>query len=243
MVKRWPERAPRVVAMPLPVAQGAPVAIEDIHHQYTASGPEVLCGVTLRITAGEFVALTGPSGSGKTTLLHLLAALHQPTAGRVVVAGVDTHALRGNALAAFRREQVGLIFQRFHLLPGLTALENVMAPLLPYRPAGELRERAHELLARVRMERRAADLPGTLSGGEQQRIAIARALIAGPRLLLADEPTGSLDRTNGAAVMDLLQELQPAGSMTLIVATHDAQVAARATRALRIAEGSIAEGD
>jgi putative ABC transport system ATP-binding protein len=243
VLKRWPERVPRVVAMSPTVTQGAPVAIEDIHHRYTASGPEVLCGVTLRIVAGEFVALTGPSGSGKTTLLHLLAALHQPTAGRVVVAGVDAHALRGSALAAFRRERVGLIFQRFHLLPGLTALENVMAPLLPYRPAGELRARARGLLARVRMERHAAALPGTLSGGEQQRVAIARALIAGPQLLLADEPTGSLDRTNGAAVMELLQELQAAGSMTLIVATHDPQVAARASRSLRIAEGSIVEGE
>jgi putative ABC transport system ATP-binding protein len=221
---------------------GASVVVEDVHRRYGIAGVEALRGVTLRIAGGEFVAITGPSGSGKSTLLHLIAALDLPTTGQVVVDGVDTRTLRGSALAAFRREHVGLIFQSFHLLPALTVLENVMAPLLPYRPARELRARARALLARVQMEHRANHLPGELSGGEQQRVAIARALIASPRLLLADEPTGSLDSAAGFAVMDLLQELRADGAMTLVVVTHDPRMAARAPRIVQMEDGLIVDG-
>ncbi|HLZ21641.1 MAG TPA: ABC transporter ATP-binding protein [Ktedonobacterales bacterium] len=222
---------------------GATIVIEEVHRRYDPSGVDALRGVSLRVAAGDFVAVTGPSGSGKSTLLHLIATLDHPSSGRIIVDGVDTASLRGNALAAFRREHIGLIFQRFHLLPGLTALENVMAPLLPYQPTRALRERAAMLLARVRMEHRARHVPGELSGGEQQRIAIARALIANPRLLLADEPTGSLDSKTGFAVMDLLQELQAGGAMTLVVATHDPRVAARAPHSFHIDNGSVATGE
>jgi putative ABC transport system ATP-binding protein len=218
---------------------GAAVDVVDVWKRYEAGDVEALRGVTLHIGGGEFVTICGPSGSGKSTLLHLLASLDLPTSGRVLVDGVDTTTLRGSALAAFRRERIGLVFQGFHLLPALTALENVMAPLLPYRPLRELRERARRLLAQVQMERRAHHLPGELSGGEQQRVAIARALIASPRLLLADEPTGSLDSATGFAVMELLQELQHANAMTLVVVTHDPRVAALAPRTIKIEDGAI----
>ena len=220
---------------------GATVDVVDVWKRYEAGQVEALRGVTLHIEGGEFVTLCGPSGSGKSTLLHLLASLDLPTSGRVLVDGVDTSSLRGSALAAFRRERIGLIFQGFHLLPALTALENVMAPVLPYRPLRKLRERARMLLAQVQMERRAYHLPGELSGGEQQRVAIARALIANPRLLLADEPTGSLDSATGLAVMELLQELQLTCSMTLVVVTHDPRVAALAPRTVKIEDGAIVQ--
>lgn len=221
-------------------APGAAIDVLDVCKRYEAGGVEALRGVTLHIAGGEFVALCGPSGSGKSTLLHLLASLDLPTSGRLLVDSVDTSSLRGRELAAFRRERIGLIFQGFHLLPALTALENVMAPLLPYRPVRELRERARLLLSQVQMEGRANHLPGELSGGEQQRVAIARALIARPRLLLADEPTGSLDSATGFTVMELLQELQRASAMTLVVVTHDSRVAALARRTLEIEDGILA---
>lgn len=236
-------QAQAIVAPPsTDVVRGAPIVVKDAHRRYGPSGVEALRGVTLRVAGGDFVAVTGPSGSGKSTLLHLIATLDQPTSGQVLVDGVNTASLHGNALAAFRRERIGLIFQGFHLLPGLTALENVMAPLLPYQPTRTLRERAALLLERVHMEHRIRHVPGELSGGEQQRIAIARALIAGPRLLLADEPTGSLDSATGFAVMDVLQELQADGAMTLVVATHDPRVAARAPRTIHMDNGEVVPG-
>jgi len=243
MTSHEPESGPGSVTASAQTAGGASVMVEGIHRRYGIAGIEALRGVTCNIAGGEFVTITGPSGSGKSTLLHLIAALDLPTAGRVVVDGVDTRTLRGSALAAFRRERVGLVFQQFHLLPALTVLENVMAPLLPYRPGKELREQARALLARVHMESRASHLPGELSGGEQQRVAIARALIASPRLLLADEPTGNLDSAAGFAVMDLLQELGADGAMTLVVVTHDQRIAARAPRTLRMEDGLIISDD
>ncbi len=222
-------------------AGGAAVDMVDVYRRYETGQVEALRGITMHIDAGEFVTICGPSGSGKSTLLHLLASLDLPTTGRVLVDGVDTSALRGSALAAFRRERVGLVFQGFHLLPALTVLENVMAPLLPYCSLRTLRERARLLLARVGMEQRANHVPGELSGGEQQRVAIARALIASPRLLLADEPTASLDSATGFTVMELLHELQYTCSMTLVVVTHDPRVAALAPRTIRIEDGVIAQ--
>lgn len=216
------------------------ICAEDVHLRYAANEVEAVRGVTLSIQRGEFLAIMGPSGSGKSTLLHLLAALDFPTAGRVVVDGVDTQRLRGSALARFRREHVGLIFQKFHLLPTLTVIENVMAPLLPYRPTRPLRLEAQELLARVGLEQRAQHLPGELSGGQQQRVAVARALIAHPMVLLADEPTGSLDSATGGAVMDLLQALREPDATTLVIVTHDPRVAERAQRRVRMEEGLLA---
>jgi len=220
-------------------SQGASVIVDDIHKIYGAGRVEALRGIALHIESGAFVSITGPSGSGKSTLLRILASLDQPTTGSVIVDGVDTRQLSGDALAAFRREHVGLIFQGFRLLPALSVLENVMAPLLPYRSSKKLREQAWTMLSRVGMESRARHLPGELSGGEQQRVAIARALIAHPHLLLADEPTGSLDTVTSHAVMDLLQELQADGAMTLIVVTHDPKVASRAQYIVKMEDGVI----
>ncbi len=216
---------------------GAAIALDDVHKSYGTV--EVLCGVTLHVEQGTFISLTGPSGSGKSTLLRILASLDQPTSGRVIVDDIDTRQLMGNALATFRREHVGLIFQNFRLLPALNVLENVMAPLLPYRASKRLREQGRAMLARVGMEARATYLPGELSGGEQQRVAIARALVANPHLLLADEPTGSLDTKTGHTVMDLLQELQVEGAMTLFVVTHDPKIATRARYLFKMEDGNI----
>jgi len=219
-------------------AQDAIITIEDVHKRY--GDVEVLWGITMHVERSAFISITGPSGSGKSTLLRIIASLDQPTSGRVVVDGVDTRKLVGSALAVFRREHVGLIFQSFRLLPALSVLENVMAPLLPYRSAKLLREQGRTILARVGLEARATHLPGELSGGEQQRVAIARALVANPHLLLADEPTGSLDSATGQSVMDLLQELQAASATTLVVVTHDAKVAARAQHLYTMEDGKFA---
>ena len=217
--------------------QDAIIAIEDVHKRY--GEVEVLRGITLHVARSAFISLTGPSGSGKSTLLRIIASLDQPTSGRVMVDSMNTSTLTGSALAAFRRERVGLIFQSFRLLPALSVLENVMAPLLPYRPAKLLREQGRATLARVGMEARASHLPNELSGGEQQRVAIARAIVANPHLLLADEPTGSLDSATGEAVMDLLQELQSTSATTLVIVTHDARIASRAQHLYKMEDGKI----
>ncbi len=219
--------------------QNVIIAIEDAHKHY--GDVEVLRGITLHVERSAFISLTGPSGSGKSTLLRIIASLDQPTSGSVIIDGVDISTLTGSALAMFRRERVGLIFQSFRLLPALSVLENVMAPLLPYRPAKLLREQGRETLARVGMEARASHLPNELSGGEQQRVAIARAIVANPHLLLADEPTGSLDSATGEAVMDLLQELQSTSATTLVVVTHDNRVATRAQHLYKMEDGKIAK--
>ena len=213
------------------------IAIKDVHKSFGVV--EVLQGITLYVERGSFISLTGPSGSGKSTLLRIIASLDQPTSGQILVDGVDPSILTGSGLAVFRRERVGLIFQSFRLLPALSVLENVMAPLLPYRPAKLLREQGRATLARVGMEARASHLPGELSGGEQQRVAIARAIVANPYLLLADEPTGSLDSATGESVMDLLQELQATSATTLVVVTHDARVAARAQHLYKMEDGTL----
>jgi putative ABC transport system ATP-binding protein len=196
----------------------------------------VLSDLTLQVRRGEFVAVTGPSGSGKTTLLSLLGALDVPDSGEIWLEGVPVHRLRGTAAADFRRQKVGFVFQLFYLLPTLTALENVMAPLLPYRRSldFDLRARARELLERLGLGERLNHPPARLSGGEQQRVAIARALINRPAVLLADEPTGNLDLESGAQVLALLCELQRSGEQTLILATHDPAIAAQADRILRL---------
>ncbi|HKV57904.1 MAG TPA: ABC transporter ATP-binding protein [Ktedonobacteraceae bacterium] len=218
------------------------IVCEQVHFSY-ASGAgkvEVLRGVDVCIKQGTHVSIVGPSGAGKSTLLRLCAALDWPTGGNIRVGGCDsTHTLRGAALARFRREQVGLVFQQFSLLPTLNALENVMLPLLPYTARHLLRKRAASLLAEVGLASRSQHYPDQLSGGEQQRVAIARALLASPPLLLADEPTGSLDFATGQHIMTLLDNLRLEHGCTLVVVTHDTHMAALAERQLHMIDGCI----
>ena len=206
-----------------------------------ASGPvNILTGIDLDVAAGEAVGIVGPSGSGKTSLLMVLAGLERPTGGSVTVAGHELGGLGEDALARVRRDTVGIVFQAFHLIPTMTALENVAVPL---ELAGQrdAAERAAASLRAVGLGHRLTHLPGQLSGGEQQRVALARAFAPRPRLLLADEPTGNLDAATGTAVMDLLFGLQQRDGTTLLLITHDAGLAARCDRQVRIADGRVAE--
>ncbi|MBE7532015.1 MAG: ABC transporter ATP-binding protein [Ardenticatenaceae bacterium] len=200
-----------------------------------------LDNVSLTIAKGEFVAICGPSGSGKSTLLNLIGTLDKPTNGRIIINDVDVSTLKGNALADFRRHTIGFIFQLFNLVPSLTALENVMLPLIPYRrKAGfDVPERARELLAGLGLENRLHHLPSQLSGGEQQRVAIARALINHPQLILADEPTGNLDSQNGSEILALLQRLNQEQGVTLALITHDPGIAAQANRVVQLQDGKL----
>lgn len=197
---------------------------------------QVLQDVDLQVQHGEFIAITGPSGSGKTTLLSLLGALDSPDSGEIWLDEIAVHRLRGAAAADFRREQIGFVFQLFYLLPNLTALENVMAPLLPYRRklSFDLKKRAQKLLERVGLGDRQGHPPARLSGGEQQRVAIARALVNRPRIVLADEPTGNLDPSTGIEVLEVLRELQRTGNQTLIMVTHNSQLATLADRRIQL---------
>ncbi len=206
-----------------------------------AAGPvNILTGVDLDVAAGEAVGIVGPSGSGKTSLLMVLAGLERPTGGSVTVAGQELGALSEDALARMRRQTVGIVFQAFHLIPTMTALENVAVPLeLAGQPEAE--HRAAASLRAVGLGHRLTHLPGQLSGGEQQRVALARAFAPRPKLLLADEPTGNLDAATGTAVMDLLFGLQQQAGTTLLLITHDAGLAARCGRQVRIADGRVAE--
>jgi putative ABC transport system ATP-binding protein len=195
--------------------------------------------VTLEIAPGSAVAIWGPSGSGKSTLLHLIGALDRPDAGTLHVGGRDLRALSRRELAAYRRT-VGFVFQRFNLLPALTAIDNVLAPVLPYRVAFDKHARARALLAAVELAGRETSLPSRLSGGQQQRVAIARALINEPAVLLADEPTGNLDSATGAEIVGLLLGLRAERGTTVLVATHDSQVAARCDRVVVLRDGRVA---
>ena len=225
-----------------PVAQptGPLVQLEDVSLTLaSAAGPvDILRSVSLTIEAGEAVALVGPSGSGKSSLMMVLAGLERPSAGRVVVAGQDLARLDENALARLRRRQIGIVFQAFHLLPTMTALENVAIPreLAGDPDAGAAAEAA---LARVGLGHRLGHYPAQLSGGEQQRVAIARALVAGPALVLADEPTGNLDGATGRLVIDCLFEEHARLGSALLLITHDADLAARCTRRLNLDDGRI----
>ena len=208
---------------------------------------EVLRGIDLNIGAREFVAVVGPSGSGKTTLLGLLAGLDRPTAGNVRVDGRDLGALTEDELALFRVNRIGFVFQTFHLLPTLTALENVLVPVelaggnrrgarLTGRAA---RDHAHGLLDRAGLSDRAHHYPVQLSGGERQRVALARAFANRPRILFADEPTGNLDAETGSTVVALMEDLNRDAGTTLVLVTHDAELAARAGRVIRLGGGRV----
>ena len=201
-------------------------------------GVDVLTDVSLDVPAGQFLAIAGPSGSGKSTLLGLIAGLDQPTAGRIEVAGVDVTALDEDGLARFRRDHVGYVFQSFHLLPTLTAQENVA---VPFELAGEADAdaRAAARLAEVGLAERAHHYPVQLSGGEQQRVAVARAMARRPALLLADEPTGNLDSATGKQIIELLVGMNRRLGNTLVLVTHDAALAAHADRVVTLRDGRI----
>jgi putative ABC transport system ATP-binding protein len=201
-----------------------------------------LGGVDLTIEHGEIVALVGPSGSGKTTLLQLLGALDRPTSGQVFFEGRDLNTLADNELADLRLRAFGFVFQTFNLIPTLNALQNVEAKLAPTGlPADELRARSLALLEEVGLGDRAEHLPSQLSGGEQQRVAIARALSTEPRVVLADEPTGNLDSRTGAEVVDLLTSLSEERRHTVILVTHDAEIAEKAHRSIQMRDGRLLE--
>ena len=200
-----------------------------------------LADVSLRIAAGEHVAIVGPSGSGKSTLLHVLGCLDRPTAGSYRFDGRDVGALSEEERSLLRRQRIGFVFQFFHLLARLSATGNVELPMLFAGVAREeRRERAARALAAVGLTPRAHHRPDQLSGGERQRVAIARAVVMGPSLVLADEPTGNLDRTSAREVMDLLESMRESG-LTLMVVTHDAAIASRARRVIRMEDGRIVE--
>lgn len=199
-----------------------------------------LRNIDLIIERGEFVAIVGPSGSGKSTLLNLLAAIDQPTSGTLKVNGANLRSLRGDGLADFRRQTVGLIFQLFNLVPVLSALENVKLPLVPYPPKEfKLDRRARELLGQVGLADRKDHLPGQLSGGEQQRVAVARALINNPQIILADEPTGNLDSKSGEELIEIFSALHREQKATIIIVTHDPTIAAKAQRTIELRDGRL----
>jgi len=201
---------------------------------------EVLRGVDVEIARGDFVALRGASGTGKSTLLHLLGGLDTPNAGEIFFDGQNVSHFSDRELTHFRNRRVGFVFQAYHLLPELTALENVCLPARVARlGTADTVRRAEQLLARVGLQDRLDHKPSELSGGEQQRVAIARALINEPELLLADEPTGNLDSHTGGEIIELLKSLRPEKQMTLIIATHDSKVAASAPRVIEIVDGQI----
>jgi putative ABC transport system ATP-binding protein len=219
------------------------IVLREAVRRYPADGGEpiaALAGVSLDIARGQVVAVSGPSGSGKSTLLHVVGALDRCDEGSVVVDSQELGALRGGELAAYRRG-VGFVFQRFNLLPALTVIDNVVAPVLPYRVPFDRYERARELLAAVGLEARARSLPSRLSGGQQQRVAIARALINRPSLVLADEPTGNLDSRTGAEIVDLLLSLRERHDVTILIATHDADVAARCDQVITLRDGRVTD--
>jgi putative ABC transport system ATP-binding protein len=221
-------------------ARAPSIVLEDVRLTLTsAAGPvNILNGVSLAVAAGEAVALLGPSGSGKSSLLMVAAGLETPSAGQVAVAGRVLTGLDEDALARFRREHVGIVFQSFHLVPTMTALENVAVPLelLKRRDAFD---RAEDALEAVGLSHRLDHYPGQLSGGEQQRVALARAIVHDPDVLFADEPTGNLDGATGAAIIDLLFALRARANATLFLVTHEEALAARCDRILRMKDGLI----
>jgi putative ABC transport system ATP-binding protein len=212
----------------------------DLRFKVRAQAGEIniLHGIDLAVGAGEAVGIVGPSGSGKTSLLMLLAGLDRPTGGTLTVAEQDLTRMDEDALAVFRRETVGIVFQAFHLVPTMTAIENVAVPL-EFAGRADAFDRAEAALRSVGLGHRLTHYPGQLSGGEQQRVALARAFVAEPKLLLADEPTGNLDRGTGAQVMDLLFGLRESFGTTLLLITHDPLLAERCERQVRIEDGRI----
>jgi putative ABC transport system ATP-binding protein len=224
--------SPRPAIEAVDLRRSLPLGGETVH---------ILNGVSFAVRQNEWVALTGPSGSGKSTLLGIVAGLDSPSSGRILLDGVDVTTLPERELAKIRNTKVGVVFQSFNLIPSLTALENVEAPLYVRTSARRAREAATEMLDLVGMQDRTRHLPHQLSGGQQQRVAIARALVTRPAVLVADEPTGNLDTATGRQVLDLFSRVRDELGVTLFVVTHDASVSARADRQFHLVDGRLSD--
>jgi lipoprotein-releasing system ATP-binding protein len=223
---------------------GARVEVVELHKVFEHGGTrlEVLRGITFTLEPGEMAAIVGASGVGKSTLLHILGTLDLPTAGALRFGGIDVTRLGSSQLAEFRNRTIGFVFQFHHLLPEFTALENVMMPCLIQRlPRHDAEERAAHILDRVGLARRLTHKPGELSGGEQQRVALARAMVLEPAVLLADEPTGNLDSHTGKEIHDLLVELNRERGSTMLIVTHNPELAALMPRTLRMVDGGLVD--
>lgn len=219
------------------------INLEDVHLTLSSRAGEVkiLRGVSLSANAGEAIGIVGPSGSGKTSLLMVVSGLEPVTSGAITVADTSLQGKSEEQLARFRRDTIGIIFQSFHLIPTLTALENVAIPM-EFRGLKDASERARAGLERVGLGHRLTHYPGQLSGGEQQRVAIARALASGAKVLLADEPTGNLDQETGQAIIELLFDLKNKEGATLLLVTHDSSLAQRCDRIIEVRDGKLSEG-
>jgi putative ABC transport system ATP-binding protein len=220
---------------------GYEVRVRDVARHFEGEGGVVtraLDGVSLDVAAGARIAVMGKSGSGKSTLLHLVGAMDTPTSGTIRVGDWEVEHLRGRDAARYRRT-IGFVFQAFHLLAGLSVLDNVRAPLIPRRPGHNVTEWASELIRLVGLEGKERSSPAKLSGGEQQRVAIARALVNRPRLLLADEPTGNLDSATSGQIMELLSEVQRVTGVTMLIATHDPDVASTCEPVVHLVDGKV----
>ncbi len=221
----------------------AALNLKDVHLTLSsrAGAVKILRRVNVSADSGQAIGIVGPSGSGKTSLLMVIAGLEAVTSGAISVNGVDLNGKSEEALAKFRRDNIGIIFQSFHLIPTMTALENVAVPL-EFKGAKDAMDRAREGLKRVGLGHRLDHYPGQLSGGEQQRVAIARAVTSGAKILLADEPTGNLDQETGSTIIDLLFELKEREQATLLLVTHDRALAKRCNRILEVRDGLVSEG-
>ncbi len=221
------------------------IQVENIQRHLPQGGRElhILNGISFAVEAGCWLALTGPSGSGKSTLLGILAGIDRPSAGKVYIEGIEISALPEGRLARLRNEKIGVVFQSFHLIPTMTALENVEAPLYIHPERRRARSLATHMLEQVGLGERMGHFPHQLSGGEQQRIAIARALACGPEVLLADEPTGNLDTATSKQVLDLIRQLRNQLGLTVIMVTHDLAIAARADHRLHIVDGRLVNAE
>jgi putative ABC transport system ATP-binding protein len=221
----------------------AALDLKDVHLtlKAQAGAVQILRGVSLTALSGEAIGIVGPSGSGKTSLLMVIAGLEAVTSGLISVAGTNLSDRSEKDLAKFRRENIGIIFQSFHLIPTMTALENVAVPL-EFKGDPEAMNKARDGLIRVGLEHRLTHYPGQLSGGEQQRVAIARAVSSGAKILLADEPTGNLDQETGSKIIDLLFEMKARENATLFLVTHDRALAKRCDRIIEVRDGLISEG-
>jgi lipoprotein-releasing system ATP-binding protein len=232
--------APFVKAPPL-------VEIRAVHKVYDHEGKrlEVLRGIDLAITRGEMVSIVGPSGAGKSTLLHLIGTLDMPTEGKVSIDGADVTRLSSSRVAELRNRTIGFVFQFHHLLPEFSAVENVMMPGLIHGrlPRGELRNRAEKLLREVGLEHRLEHRPSEMSGGEQQRVALARSLVLEPKLLLADEPTGNLDTVNSSAIHELFHELNRVHGTTMVIVTHNPELARSIPRVISMRDGRVEQDE
>lgn len=220
------------------------IQIQNLKKTYAEHQVMAVSDLSLEIVKSEFVALMGPSGCGKSTLLNLLAGIDRPSSGKIIIAGRDISALSDDELTLFRRDKIGFVFQFFNLLSTLTALENVALPLelSGKLSAREIADRSQEMLEKVGLGQRSRFYPSQLSGGEMQRVAVARAIVHDPELIIADEPTGNLDTENGTQILDLLCTLCKDGNHTTIMATHSSEAAARADRTIQMKDGKIVSG-